>query len=408
MYIRQTCLFSFEEIMNFQQETKLELILTQINVSPLVTALSKQSHLRGPKGYRVAPMIYALIAKQILRISTTSELVRQLKENPVLRYNCGFEVLSKVPSEATFSRFVDKLSESDALLKLFTDLVVQAKELGIVDGSHISIDSTKVDAFEASKPKKDIVDDGTNPNWGMKRDTHGNNIRWFGWKLHILSDSHSELPLSVMVTSASVHDGTIAVTLIEAFLKQYRRAFSPSYYAMDSGYDYKSVYDAIINQFEAIPIIAYNQRGSRTAPEGLDDSLHPTCSGGNKLVYWGLDGDYMKFRCPHILGKCNCPHGSAWCSSSNYGYTLKINRKENPRQVGYPLRSSEMWRDLYSKRTSVERCNRQLKTILNLNAIRTKGIKKATPHALLNCIVFVAGTIASKARNRRNEELIVA
>ena len=67
-----------------------------------------------------------------------------------------------------------------------------------------------------------------------------------------------------------------------------------------------------------------------------------------------------------------------------------------------------MWRDLYSKRTSVERCNRQLKTILNLNAIRTKGIKKATPHALLNCIVFVAGTIASKARNRRNEELIVA
>ena len=111
---------------------------------------------------------------------------------------------------------------------------------------------------------------------------------------------------------------------------------------MDSGYDYKSVYDAIINQFEAIPIIAYNQRGSRTAPEGLDDSLHPTCSGGNKLVYWGLDGDYMKFRCPHILGKCNCPHGSAWCSSSNYGYTLKINRKENPRQVGYPLRSSGM------------------------------------------------------------------
>ncbi len=65
MYIRQTCLFSFEEIMNFQQETKLELILAQINISPLVAALSKQSHLGGPKGYRVAPMIYALIAKQI-------------------------------------------------------------------------------------------------------------------------------------------------------------------------------------------------------------------------------------------------------------------------------------------------------------------------------------------------------
>lgn len=408
MYIRQTCLFSFEEIMNFQQETKLELILAQINISPLVAALSKQSHLRGPKGYRVAPMIYALIAKQILRISTTSELVRQLKENPVLRYNCGFEVLSKVPSEATFSRFADKLAESDALLKLFGDLVVHAKELGIVDGSHISIDSTKVDAFEASKPKKDIVDDGTNPNWGMKRDTHGNNIRWFGWKLHILSDSHSELPLSVMVTPANVHDGTIAVPLIEEFLKQYRDLFRPLFYAMDSGYDYNSVYDAVINHFEATPIIAYNPRGSHAAPEGLDDEFHPVCSCGYKLVYWGIDGDYMKFRCPQVLGKCNCPHGSAWCSSSNYGYTLKINRKENPRQIGYPLRSSDQWKTLYNKRTSVERCNGRLKTILNLNSIRSKGIKKATVHALLNCIALVAGTIASKVKVNRNEELLVA
>jgi len=43
---------------------------------------------------------------------------------------------------------------------------------------------------------------------------------------------------------------------------------------------------------------------------------------------------------------------------------------------------------------------------LNLNAIRSKGIKKITAHALLNCIALVAGTMASKVRNRRNEELL--
>lgn len=121
----------------------------------------------------------------------------------------------------------------------------------------------------------------------MKRDTHGNNIRWFGWKLHILSDSHSELPLSVMVTPANVHDGTIAVPLIEELLEQYRDLFRPLFYAMDSGYDYNSVYDAVINHFEATPIKAYNPRGSHAAPEGLDDDLNPVCSGGYKLVYLG-------------------------------------------------------------------------------------------------------------------------
>ncbi len=127
MYIRKTSLFSFEEIIKFQQETKLELILARIDVSSLVMALPKQSHLRGPKGYRVAPVIYAVIVMQILRIATVSELVRQLKVNPVLHYNCGFDVLSKVPSEATLSRFLSKLPETDALLKLFQKLVIQAK-----------------------------------------------------------------------------------------------------------------------------------------------------------------------------------------------------------------------------------------------------------------------------------------
>ena len=35
MYIRQTTLFSFEEIIKFQQQTRLELILEQIDVSKI-------------------------------------------------------------------------------------------------------------------------------------------------------------------------------------------------------------------------------------------------------------------------------------------------------------------------------------------------------------------------------------
>jgi len=176
--IRQMSLFSFEDIIDFQHESKLDMIIiNQIDVSSLTSALRKSSDSRGPKGFDSTNMFYTLIAMQVLRINRISELVSQLKENPVLRYNCGFKVIGKVPSESTFSRFINKISESSVLEDLFSKLVIKTAELGFVDGEHISIDSTKLNSYEASKPWKQIIDDGSNPNWGMKRDTNGNNIR---------------------------------------------------------------------------------------------------------------------------------------------------------------------------------------------------------------------------------------
>ncbi|WP_034428805.1 transposase, partial [Caldisalinibacter kiritimatiensis] len=145
-------LISFEEIINFQQETKLEMILSQIDVSKIANKLRKSSNSKGPKGYEPTTMIYALIAMQVEKIQTIKDLVLNLKQNPILRYYCGFEVLGKVPSESTFSRFLDKLCETDELEKLFHELVLHAKELDIIDGEHVSIDSIKLDSYEAAKP----------------------------------------------------------------------------------------------------------------------------------------------------------------------------------------------------------------------------------------------------------------
>ncbi len=83
-----------------------------------------------------------------------------------------------------------------------------------------------------------------------------------------------------------------------------------------------------------------------------------------------------------------------WCSSSNYGYTLKVNYKENPRYYGYPLRYTDAWKKQYDKRTSVERCFSRLNCYLNLDNVRSKGIKKVKVHAILNCIALISGTIA--------------
>ncbi|KAA5806236.1 hypothetical protein [Thermoanaerobacterium thermosaccharolyticum] len=92
--------------------------------------------------------------------------------------------------------------------------------------------------------------------------------------------------------------------------------------------------------------------------------------------------------------KVGCPHGSSWCSNSNYGYCLKVNYKKNNRYFSFPIRSSDEWQEIYNLRTSIERCNSRLKNYLNTDNLRSAGIKKAKIFALLNCITLVAGTIA--------------
>ena len=80
MYIRQTTLFSFEEIIKFQQQTRLELILEQIDVSKLTNELRNPGNTRGPKGYEPKCLIYSLIAMQVEKINSIKDLVIKLKE----------------------------------------------------------------------------------------------------------------------------------------------------------------------------------------------------------------------------------------------------------------------------------------------------------------------------------------
>ena len=153
MYIRQGCFFSFEEILKFQPKSKLEMILSELCFDNLISELRKLHTTCGPKGYPVQTLINAFIAMQVERIPTLTDLSEKLKTNPILRYCCGFEVLGKTPSKATLSRFLTKLSTTTLLEQEFHNLVKKAIDIGIIEGSEVAIDSTKIDAYEKSKPK---------------------------------------------------------------------------------------------------------------------------------------------------------------------------------------------------------------------------------------------------------------
>lgn len=222
--------------------------------------------------------------------------------------------MGSVPSEATISRFLKVLTETGILKELHCTLIRKAEELGIIDTSSVAIDSSKVDAYEKSKPRKYLSLDGSSADWGVKQNTDGNKIAWFGYKLHIATDIKSELPIALEVTPASVHDSNMALAIIKQVKANVKT--TPRYYLMDSGYDSADIYTAVKYDHKAQAIIPLNLRGAKEPKAGFDFDGTPICSAGHRMIYWGHDKDSNKFRCPHILGKCDCSYGSATLTSS--------------------------------------------------------------------------------------------
>lgn len=393
MLIQQNCMFSFEEIVNLQyqnqEKTLLHKVLRKLDFTELAMSLSKEREERGPKGYYAESLLRAMVAMHLEKIPTVKRLVQYLEENPALRYSCGFNQIGGVPSESTFSRFQTKLACSLELAEMFRNLVLHAKEIGIISGENLSVDSSKLGAYEASKPKNKIDNNGLSANWGMKRDTDGNNIRWFGWKIHAVCDSKSELPMEIMISPANMHDSAALEPLLTSFKSNYGHIIHPKYFTLDSGYDATKLYMLIWNKFKAYPIIALNARKSFAPPEGMNENYQPICSAGYPLKYYGKDGNYLKFRCPDVMGDCNCFYGRGWCSPNEYGYTRKLSWKNDMRFLGYPHRGSDKWQTIYNSRTSVERMFSRHKEGLNLDNIRSRGINKARLHALLSSITLI-------------------
>jgi len=391
LYIRQQCLFSFEDALKMQPQTRLERIFITLDLDSIFNKLSVRSE-GGPDGYSIASKLRAVLAAKIEQIPNTAALVRRLRSDPVFRYNCGFKVFGSVPSESTFSRFFRTLAETNVLEDLHQALINKAEGMGIIDTKVVAIDSTKINAYEKSKPKKHLSLDGTTADWGVKQNTDGNKIAWFGYKLHVVTDTKSELPIALEVTQASVHDSDKAIALVEQAKKNVNT--DPRYYLMDSGYDSVDIYETIRKDHHAQAIIPLNRRGAKQPKAGFDFNGTPICSAGFRMVYWGHHKGINKFRCPHILGKCCCPYGSAWCSESNYGMVVKTRVKDDPRLFCTPHRETENWHKLYNQRSGVERCFGRLKEHLGLEHLKLRGIKKVITHAYL-CVISLISTVTA-------------
>lgn len=211
----------------------------------------------------------AFVAKAVYNMSTTRQLLERLLCDVALRRICGWESQREIPHESAFSRAFAEFAKSELPQRLHAALIQETQKDRLI--GHISRDSTQIDAREKpqrapgaaavklagkkkGRPKKGesapvqepsrlerqadmtleamLADLPRACNVGSKRNSKGYLESWVGYKLH-LDVADGQIPISCILTSASVHDSQAAIPLAESTA----RRVTNRYDLMDAAYD---------------------------------------------------------------------------------------------------------------------------------------------------------------------------
>lgn len=415
MHIIQSALFDFEAFIATKGSNKLLMVLEALPAERLITALERE-HWTGRQGYSVRGMWSALIAGLLYQCDSLAEVVRLLERDKETRLVCGFSK-DNLPGEDALGRFMKKLVRREDLLEgCFGELVQRLRETLPGFGAKLAVDSTDIKAY-SNGHRRNPSD--TDARWGAKgAGQHGGpNSKavvganggaktrdlyyWFGYKLHLVVDAVYELPVGFIVTPANEAD----ISQMKALLKKAvpdKPEAKPEAIIADKGYDGQDNYRIVFGEYEAAPIIPIRERAGAQQPDICNAKGTPSCGCGLDMVYWGRDGNYLKYRCPDVLGKDKC-RSRFRCTGSAYGYVLKLPILQDPRRHPPVPRETKKWERLYRLRTAVERVNSRLKKLLGLGQITVRGIAKVTVRSLFSLLVMLAAAVGMAERHRLKE-----
>jgi hypothetical protein len=276
-----------------EREKHLIKILELIQIEKYVPVTASRQWLGRPVKERES-IARAFVAKSVLKYQHTSSLRNELQSTPNLRFICGFAKRKDVPSEATFSRAFGEFAKADLGVVIHDALVKEHLSTELI--GHVSQDSTAIVGRE--KPAKKIrhakvakkkgspakgeirqpaepkrLDTQLNQtaleaiallpkgcDRGVKKNAKGYTETWNGFKLHLDVNDYG-LPLSAVLTSASLHDSQVAIPL----MKLTSGKVFYCYDLMDAAYDASQIWEQS-RELGHVPIIDRNPRRKEAIP----------------------------------------------------------------------------------------------------------------------------------------------
>jgi transposase len=407
-YYAQGRLFTFEDFfVEGDDNHRLLMVLDALDDDELIRKLESERKGRRNR-YPVRMLWQSMIAAKIYGIAAINDLIRELHRNESLRKVVGINHVGLVPKPWQFSRLLAKLSrpENLAMLKaIFDNAVSDLKGLLPDLGESLAIDGTAVSSWCNcySKEKSD-----KEAGWGIKTykkdDGSESKHMWYGYNLELVVDTKYEIPVNFELLPANMGESP-RLPILLGETKMLHPDFDIRYVIGDRGYDSKDNCKYVLYDLKALPIIKMRLTQKDKEAEFVGEICRcteigtPICDCGEKMLYAGRDGKYLKFRCPRHAEEMGGP-----CSTSKYGRVLKIAISENERRWPGLHRESKKFRRLYRRRTSVERVNSRLKEHLCLDDQHVRGLAKTSVNVGLSLLVMVGAALAM-ARNKKLDNL---
>jgi IS5 family transposase len=417
MHIIQSPLFDFEAFIAQKTNNRLVKLLEALPAEKLLSTLELE-HWTGRNGYSIRGMWSALIAGLINQCHTLASVARLLNRDKDTRLICGFSK-DNMPGEDALGRFLKKLIKHiDLFDECIKEMVDRLRKILPNFGEKLAVDSTDILAY--SNGHREHPSD-LDANWGAKKkgnakaegkdkgsggekgkSKEADVYYWFGYKLHLIVDALYEIPLAFTLTPANESDMNQMKPLLQKVGADQKET-RPKAVISDKGYDSQGNNTYVYKECKAAPIIPIRERKDAQLPDICNAKGTPLCSCGLAMIYWGKDGNYLKYRCPHVLGKEKCKSRFR-CTSSSYGYVLKLPISADVRRHPPVPRESKKFQRLYKMRTAIERVNSRVKDVLGLNKITVRGIPKVTVKSALSLLVMQA-TALSMAQDHKYKEI---
>jgi len=320
------------------------------------------SSAKGRKGFPPHALFLALMLMYLKGFDSIEDFVKFLKKNRKWLKRLELKRSSKgkqkyiVPDPSTFSKFMKRYGK-EGFPEVFLYFVAILVDRGVIKGKHLSIDATIIKAWvkqavkRSERKRKRRKYNDPDAAWGY---CASKEIFIYGYKVHILIDVDTVLPIGILVTPANGDEGKQFSNVVKIVLDRFD--FDVKKFFADAGYDYNWIRKMIITEIKATPYIDINPRN---------------CKGKTK--------EEKKERRKKLLKK--------W-----YRREFLFKYYVDP--------DSEEFDEEYDKRTFSEQGNSVGKGSLRLDNLKFKGIERATAHACLSLtgMLFVAITAEDVGR----------
>lgn len=439
--IRQPSLFSIQELYELEPTQRYESIISAIDLDVIYHEIDKKSRFGAPVELNYAAMILTIFIRYVERIPTIKDLIKRLNDDLRFKLNCGYLVSDNTPSEAAYSRLLTKLSASDVLEKVQEKVVLAAIAEGFILDDTVAIDATHFEARDQAplkkekpkaapkkrgrKPKEEreqwLIEQAEieanlpiyekkieaqldvplvvlrtevprDPQWGVKKNSEGKNVYWYGYKGHLAVGTTSQYILQSLFSSGSLNDGKAAIPLLKGIDTCLPLPFM-NYQTMDAGYDYAPIYEQVY-QMGNQSVIAYNKKNERELL-GFDKNFAPTCFREHSYRYDSFDATYETLKYTRPKECTDCPLANEGICQKVY----KVKITTDLRRYTAPARGSKAWKNISKRRSAVERVNAYLKEYFQLNNVRYRTGKRAKVHFDIVTLIYNASKLASDRMN---------